>query len=493
MRGIRNCVFCAGFYAIVAMTAFGFRASPLFAQVPGIGQPVATQTNSGPGDTSALAREATTWLAELIKINTTNPPGNEEAAAKYIAGILQKEGINAELLPLAPGRSALVARLNAFAFADPSKALLLVAHLDVVGVERSKWTVDPFGAVPKDGYIYGRGAVDDKSMLAANLAAFIYLKRNNARLNRDVIFLATDDEEAFGDASMKMLIAKYWDKIAAKYSINEGGNVFVKNGKVQYVGIQASEKVAVNVTVTAKGTSGHASIPLKDNAVTHLATAVEKIGNYSSPIHLTTIVRRYFEGIAPLEDAEIAKWIRSIETPDRGEHATRVLADANPMWNAMMRDTISPTMLNSGMRANVIPSEASAILNVHLLPGNTVTALLAELTKLVNDPQVRLEVQKDAGLAAPDSSLDSDFYQAIVKASAEEFGGVPVLPFQSTWATDSAQLRLHNVQSYGLLPFPLTNEDLKRMHGDDERIPTAAFAKGVSLMVRLVSSFAASR
>jgi acetylornithine deacetylase/succinyl-diaminopimelate desuccinylase-like protein len=475
------------------MTAIGVFAPPTPAQVPGIGQPVVTQTNSGPGDTSALAREATTWLAELIKINTTNPPGNEEAAAKYIAGILQKEGIKAELLPLTPGRSALVARLNASAFADPSKALLLVAHMDVVGVERSKWTVDPFGAAPKDGYIFGRGAVDDKGMLAANLAAFIYLKRSNARLNRDVIFLATCDEEAFGDASMKMLIAKYWDKIAAKYSINEGGNVFVRNGKVQYVGVQASEKVPMSVTVSAKGTSGHASIPLKGNAITHLATAVEKIGNYQAPVHLTTIVRRYFEGIAPLEDPEIAKWIRSIETPDRGEHATRVLADANPMWNAMMRDTISPTMLNGGVRANVIPSEASATLNVRLLPGNTITALLAELTKLVNDPQVKLEVQKDAGLAAPDSSLETDFYQAIVKASAEEFAGVPVLPFQSTWATDSAQLRLHNVQSYGLVPFPLTAEDLRRMHGDDERIPAAAFAKGVSLMVRLLSQFAASR
>ena len=494
MRGIRKSVFSAVFCALIAAVAGNsFLALPLSAQVPGIGQPVVTPTNSGPRDTSALAREATTWLAELIKINTTNPPGNEEAAAKYIAGILQKEGINAELLPMAPGRSALVARLNASGFPDPSKALLLVAHMDVVGVERANWTVDPFGAVPKDGYIYGRGAIDDKGMLAANLAAFVYLKRTNARLNRDVIFLATDDEEAFGDASMKNLIAKYWDKIAAKYSINEGGNVFVKNGKVQYVGVQASEKVAVNVTVTAKGTPGHASIPLKDNPVTHLAAAVEKIGNYQAPVHLTTIVRRYFEGIAGLEDPEIAKWIRSIETPDRGEHATRVLADANPMWNAMMRDTISPTMLNTGVRPNVIPAEATATLNVRLLPGNTITALLADLSKVVNDPAVKLEVQKDAGLAAPDSSLDSDFYQAIVKASAEEFGGVPVLPFQSTWATDSAQLRLHNVQAYGLVPFPLTAEDLKRMHSPDERIPTAAFTKGISLMVRLVSSFAAAR
>ena len=484
MSGVRNAVLCA--------LCLGILLSRAGAQVPGMAPPTAAQPAGQAEDTSALSREATGWLADLIKINTTNPPGNEEAAAKYIENVLQKEGIKAELLPLAPGRSALVARLNSSAFADPSKALLLVAHMDVVGVERAKWTVDPFGAVPKNGYIYGRGAIDDKGMLAANLAAFIALKRANARLNRDVILLATDDEENSGDASIRMLIAKYWDKIAAKYSINEGGNVFVKNGKAQYVAVQASEKVAMNVTVIAKGTGGHASIPLKDNAVTHLAAAVEKIGNYNAPVHFATIVRRYFEGIAPLQDDEIAKWIRSLDTPDRGEHAARVISETNPMWNAMLRDTISPTMLTAGVRANVIPSEARATLNIRLLPGNTITTLLAELNKLVNDPLVKLELQPDAGLAAPDSSLESEFYAAIVKASAEEFGGAPVLPFQSTWATDSAQLRLHNVQAYGLVPFPLTDEDIKRMHGDDERIPAAAFAKGVALMVRLVNEFAVS-
>jgi acetylornithine deacetylase/succinyl-diaminopimelate desuccinylase-like protein len=143
----------------------------------------------------------------------------------------------------------------------------------------------------------------------------------------------------------------------------------------------------MNVTVTAKGSSGHASIPVKDNAVTHLAAAVEKIGNYTPPVRFTTIVRRYFEGIAPLEDGDIAKWIRSLDTPDRGEHAARVIADAKPLWNAMLRDTISPTMLNAGVRPNVIPSEATATLSVRLLPGNTITSLLAELNKLVNDPQ----------------------------------------------------------------------------------------------------------
>jgi acetylornithine deacetylase/succinyl-diaminopimelate desuccinylase-like protein len=439
-----------------------------------------------------MAKEAQGWLADLIRINTSNPPGNEQIAAMYIAGILAKEGIKAEILDLMPGRSAVVARLRSAAMADPSKALLLVAHLDTVPVDKSRWSVDPFGAVVKDGYLYGRGAIDDKGMLAANLAVFISLKRSMAHLNRDVIFLATADEETGGDASIRMLIAKHWEKIAAGYAINEGGNVFLKNGKVQYTGVQASEKVAFNVAVIARGTSGHASQPTKDNPVVHLAAAVAKIGNYSAPVHLTAIVKRYFEGLAPLEDDEIGKWIRSMDSADRGEHAQRVISDASPLWNAMLRDTIAPTVLTAGMANNVIPAEARANLNVRLLPGDTIDVVLNELKKLVNDPQVKLELQPNAGLAAPPSSLESDFYAVISKVVTQEFGGAPALPFQSTWLTDSAQLRLHNVQAYGLVPFPLAQEDLRRMHGDDERIPLAAFDKGVEVLAKIVTEFAAA-
>src|SRR6267142_959216 len=390
----------------------------------------------------AISKEAQGWLADSVKINTSNPPGNEQIAAMYVAGVLAKEGIKAELLDLTPGRSAVVARLQRSAVAEPSRALLLVAHLDTVPVDKSRWSVDPFGAVIKDGYLYGRGVIDDKGMLAANLAVFISLKRSLAHLNRDVIFLATADEETSGDASIRMLIAKHWDKLAAGFAINEGGNVFLKNGKVEYIGVQASEKVAFNISVIARGTSGHASQPLKDNPVVHLSAAVAKIGTYSAPVHFTSIVRRYFEGLAFLEDDEIGKWIRSMDTPDRGEHAQRVISDANPLWNSMLRDTISPTVLTAGFANNVIPPEARANLN--------------------------------ARLAAPPSSLESDFYGVITKVVTQEFAGAPALPFQSTWLTDSAQLRLHNVQAYGLVPFPLAQEDLRRMHGDDERIPLAS-------------------
>jgi acetylornithine deacetylase/succinyl-diaminopimelate desuccinylase-like protein len=466
---------------------------PVSAQVPPTGLPgiPGNSASASPiGDTSAIAKEAEGWLADLIKINTSNPPGNEQIAAMYIAGVLAKDGIKADILDLTPGRSAVVARLRSAAMADPSKALLLVAHLDTVPVDKSRWSVDPFGAVIKDGYLYGRGAIDDKGMLAANLAVFIELKRSMAHLNRDVIFLATDDEETSGDASIRMLIAKDWDKFAAGFAINEGGNVFLKNGKVQYTGVQASEKVAYNIAVIARGTSGHASQPTKDNPVIHLAAAVMKIGNYSAPVHFTSIVRRYFEGLAPLEDDEIGKWIRSMETPDRGEHAQRVISDASPLWNSMLRDTIAPTVLSAGVANNVIPAEARANLNVRLLPGDTIDVVLNDLNKLVNDPLVKLELQPNAGLAAPPSSLESDFYGVITKVVTQEFGSAPALPFQSTWLTDSAQLRLHNVQAYGLVPFPLTQEDLRRMHGDDERIPLVAFEKGVDVLAKIVAEFA---
>jgi len=480
---------------LCGITLFFAAILPAMAQVPPAaapGLPVISNTPK-PQEPPSLANDAVGWLADLVRINTTNPPGNELEAAKYIAAILEKEGITPEILELTPGRSALVARLRSTAMADPSRALLLVAHMDVVGVDRTKWSVDPFGAVMKDGYLYGRGALDDKGMLAANLAAFIALKRSTVHMNRDVIFLATDDEEGAGEASIKTLIAKYWDKFAAGFALNEGGSVVMKNGKVQHVAVQASEKVMVNVKVIATGTSGHASMPKKDNAVVHLAAAVAKIGTYSAPVHLTTIVRRYFEGLAPLEDDEIGKWMRSLDAPDRGEHAQRVLSDVSPQWNAMMRDTISPTMLAAGIRANVIPAEADATLNIRLLPGNTISALLQELTKLVNDPQVHFEVQVNAGLAAPPSSLESDLYATITRVAAQEFGGAPVLPYQSPWGTDSGQLRLHNVQAYGLWPFPLAEEDLKRMHGDDERMPLGSFAKGVNVLTKIVAEFASSK
>jgi acetylornithine deacetylase/succinyl-diaminopimelate desuccinylase-like protein len=368
-----------------------------------------------------------------------------------------------------------------------------MGHLDVVGVDQAKWSVDPFSAVIKDGYLYGRGAIDDKSMTIANLAVLIALKRSGARLNRDVIFLAEGDEENGGEFGMKFATEKHWDKIACGYAINEGGDVITANGKVQYVGIQASEKVAVNVDVIAKGTSGHASVPRKDNPVTHLAVAIGKIGNFETPVQFNSVTRAYFEGIASIQDEETSKWMRALESADRGDHAARWVSDANPVWNSMLRDTISPTMLQAGIRKNVIPPDARAVLNIRLLPGNTVSPLLAKLQTLVNDPEIQFEVQPNAGETAPSSSVTSDFYNMISQVAKQQFPGAVAVPEMSTGATDSVPLRLRNVQAYGLLPFPMSESDRVRMHSDDERLPVDSFRKGIDFLYGVVSDFAVAK
>jgi acetylornithine deacetylase/succinyl-diaminopimelate desuccinylase-like protein len=257
--------------------------------------------------------------------------------------------------------------------------------------------------------------------------------------------------------------------------------------------VQASEKVMVNVNVIAKGTSGHGSVPRPDNAITHLAAAIAKIGAYEAPVQFNSVTRAYFEGLPATQDEETAKWIRALDTPDRGEHAARWVSAANPIWNSMLRDTIAPTVLQAGIRANVVPSEARGVLNVRLLPGNMIDPLIAKLQQLVNDPQVQLEVEPGEHEAAPSSSLNSDLYNTITRVAHQEFPGAPVLPYMSTSATDSNFLRMRNVQAYGLLPFPLSEDDLLRMHADNERVPVDSFRKGVDFLYTIVTDFAVSK
>jgi acetylornithine deacetylase/succinyl-diaminopimelate desuccinylase-like protein len=444
-------------------------------------------------DLTKLADEAQVWLSDLVRINSVNPPGNEAVVAKYISAIFQKEGISNEVLEMEPGRSIVVARLQAGPLPDPTNALLLLAHQDTVGVDPKKWTADPFAATIRDGYMYGRGSIDDKAMLAANIATMVELKRTGARLARDVLFLATDDEEQGGSASIKVTVQKYWDKIACAYALNEGGRVMVKNGKVQYVGVQASEKVAYNVTVTATGSSGHGSLPKPDNAVVHLSAAIQKLGTFQVPAQPSTITLRYFEQLAKIEDDEIAKWMRALEQPERADLAVRHLADESPMWNSMLRDTIAPTMLQAGVRVNVVPSEAAANLNIRMLPGHSIEELMGQFTKIVNDPQIKFQLAPDSGENAPPSDLKSTLYQTIERLTPQDFPGAITVPLLGTGATDSASLRLHKVQAYGLEPFPMIENDSSRVHGDDERIPVDGFHKGVVFLYHVVSDFASSK
>ena len=448
------------------------------------------QAPSTQPDLAKLADEAQGWLSDMIRINTSNPPGNEMAIAKYISAILQKENIPNEVVEITPGRGVAIGHLQAGPLPDAANALMLLAHQDTVGVDPTKWSVDAFGAVIREGYIYGRGSIDDKAMLAANLATMVALKRSGARLARDIVFLATADEEQGGSASIKVVIEKYWDKIACAYALNEGGRVMLKDGKVQYVGIQASEKVSYNVIVTATGPSGHGSMPRPDNAVVHLAAAIAKLGTYQVPAEPNTITRRFFEQLAKIEENDTAKWMRALEQPERADLAVKHLSEESPMWNSMLRDSVTPTMISAGFRNNVIPSQATANLNVRMLPGHSIDELIGQLGKVVNDPQIKFKLAPDPGENAPPSDITSALYKTIERIAPQEFSGAIALPFLSTGATDSASLRLHKVQAYGLDPFPLTEGDDARMHGDDERIPVESFRKGVQFLYHVVSDFA---
>jgi acetylornithine deacetylase/succinyl-diaminopimelate desuccinylase-like protein len=205
------------------------------------------------------------------------------------------------------------------------------------------------------------------------------------------------------------------------------------------------------------------------------------------------VTRAYFDGLAGIEDEDTGKWMRALQSSDRAEHAARWISDADPTWNAMLRDTVAPTMLQAGIRQNVVPSEARGVLNIRLLPGNMVEPLLAKFRQMVNDPQIRFEVEPAAGESAPSSSVTSDLYNSIASVAGKLFPGAAAVPFMSTGATDSMLLRMRSVQAYGLLPFPLTEDDVGRMHADNERIPVDSFRKGVELLYAVVTDFAVSK
>jgi acetylornithine deacetylase/succinyl-diaminopimelate desuccinylase-like protein len=221
--------------------------------------------------------------------------------------------------------------------------------------------------------------------------------------------------------------------------------------------------------------------------------AVEKLGTYQVPAQPSTITLRYFEQLSKVEDDDIGKWMRALEQPSRADLAVKRLSDESPMWNSMLRDTIAPTVLQAGVRVNVVPSEATANLNIRMLPGHSITELIGQFTKIVNDPQIKFQLAPDAGENAPPSDLTSPLYQTIERLTPQEFPGAITVPLLGTGATDSSTLRLHKVQSYGLQPFPMMEADSSRVHSDDERIPLDGFHKGVVFLYHVVSDFASTK
>lgn len=410
------------------------------------------------------AAETSTFLHDLIRIDTQDPPGNETKVANYIAAVFQREGIPYEILEPVPGRASIVARLKGTGARRP---LLLLAHEDVVPVDRSHWTVDPFAAEVRNGTLYGRGASDDKGPLAAHIETMLQLHRTHQPLTRDIIFLAEASEETTSTAGMQTIVDRYWDKIACEYALNEGGAAEVIDGKIPYIGIATGEKLPRAVRLTATGQSGHASVPVLNNPVTHLAQAVTKLGTWQTPTRLNDTTTEFFARLATISPPAQAALFRSLDKPS----TQATLHQQMPAFYSMLHTTLVPTILKAGFKSNVIPTDAEAVIDIRALPDEDMPALYRRMNALVADPSITIAPLDATGNmpAAPSSSLHTPMFQALEAAQRKLFPDAITIPTMTVGATDSAFLRARGVNAYGLR-IPRTAAENSGVHGNDERI-----------------------
>ena len=433
----------------------------------------------------SLADRTQRYFTALLKLDTSNPPGNETLVARYIQAEFAKEGIEAELLGGDPNRLNVVARLKG---SPANRPLLLMAHSDVVPIEPKLWTVPAFAALEKDGFIYGRGAVDTKSLLAAEMAVFVELKLSKRPLSRDIIFLAEADEEA-GSTGIQWLVRNAWPKIEAEFCLNEAGARFRTPDSTEVFQIQTSEKVPTRIILVARGSAGHGSLPRKDNAVAHLSDAISKLTRAYMPVQLNTTTRRYFREIARLDEYKwLAPELAKLEAPSTQFATANEIGDRDPELDAMLRTTVSPTILRAGMKVNVIPNQAEAQLDVRRLPGETKEEVYERFRKIINDPAIEIlpEPGQDMPSTEP-SSLTTVLYKAIERTILAQNPKAAIIPYMSRGATDGSFLRAKGMAVYGV---PVFNRDDKpsRAHGNDERIRVSTLREGAALLQQIVDA-----
>jgi acetylornithine deacetylase/succinyl-diaminopimelate desuccinylase-like protein len=429
-------------------------------------------------------------LRELLRVNNCNPPGNEGQLDSLLAAKLKPLGFQIDIIPTPqPGKSHLIARLKGDGSARP---LLLASHGDTVGVEREKWTVDPFAGVLKDGYLYGRGAIDFKGGVAVFAEAVMQLAKNKVPLKRDVIFLVEADEEGAQYNTM-WLAEKNWDKIDCEFALNEGGWIMERSdGKVRYVSISTADKSSVTLVLTAHGTSTHSSMPRPDNAIFRLANALAKLSKYDTKPQLTASTKEFFLTLAKTSEPPMSTYFYNLVNstdPAAVEEASKEISK-NVLLHAIMRNTIAPVFLNAGFRGNVIPGSATATINFRTIPGTKAEDLIAEIKKVIDDPDVDVATPSLKGPegalyaryrnimhGVKESPTDTKLYQTLAK-TADSVWNAPVTPYLFQAGTDAVAWRSRGVPVYGVYPYPITDEDLSRMHGNDERVPVKSLDEG---------------
>jgi acetylornithine deacetylase/succinyl-diaminopimelate desuccinylase-like protein len=442
-------------------------------------------------DWDEVGREAIDHLVELVKIPSVNPPGNETEVAEYIKAVLAAEGIESELYALDPARANLVARHEGNGSKRP---ILIMGHTDVVGVQPEKWYADPFSGIRKDGYIYGRGTLDDKDNVAAGMMVMILLERLGVELDRDVIFLAEAGEEGTPDVGINFLVEQHWEVIEAEYSIAEGGEGVIRDGRVHTFGVETTEKMPRRVTLVARGTPGHGSVPRLDNAVMILANAVSRASAWQTEMRLNETTEMYFRRLAAISPPDEAMLYENIANPEMSEAIQKRFLETFPYHYSILRTSVVPTVIDAGFRRNVIPSEASAVLDIRMLPDEDVEGFYEQLAAVIDDPRVEIVPEPIYRPAAPSSEIDNEMFQTLERIAVEMYPEATVIPIMSTGATDMAQLRARGVQSYGIGPARTIAEINSGFgaHGDNERVAEDAFVSMVEYLWRVVLETAAS-
>lgn len=443
-------------------------------------------------DWAKVNPETLGYYADLLKIDTSSPPGNETKAVDYIRTVLDREGIPYQVFALESHRANLVARVKGNGSKRP---VIVMGHTDVVGVQRDKWTLDPFSAIRKDGFIYGRGANDDKDNLTASLMTVILLKRLHVPLDRDVIFIAESGEEGNHRVGIDYLVEQHWEAIAAEYALAEGGYASSRDGRVRFVEVTTTEKVPRTTRLVAHGVAGHGSRPRQDNAVIHLSAAVAKIGAWEPPMRLNDTTRTYFERLATISAPAEAARYNQLTDPQRSAAIQRYFALHELGHYSMLRTSIVPTMVKIGFRQNVIPSEGEATLDIRTLPDEDMPKFYEQIRRVINDPQI--EVVPGSGHvrpASPPSRLDTEMFRALETVTKRMFPGAITLPSMLTGATDMAQLRQKGVQSYGIGPIiEEKTKDVGAAHTDDERLAESSLYKLVEFQWNAVLEVAAAK
>jgi len=427
---------------------------------------------------------AQTWMQEYLRIDTTNPPGNEMRGAEFFKKILDDEGIENRVFEIAPGRADLWARIP-HTTAEAKRPIVLLNHMDVVTSDASHWKVPPFSGDLRDGYIWGRGAQDMKDEGLAQLVVMVMLKREKIALDRDVIFLAVADEEAQGTGT-DWFTKNQRDLLEnAEFLINEGGENLLENGKVKYIGVDVGEKTSYWLHVVAHGRPGHASRPNPDSAPNRLVKALNKIVAYKTPMRVLPVVEEFLRDMAPYETPEKASNYRNIRKAIEDKKFQQQV-ERDESLNFLLRDTISLTMLGGSGQTNVIPPEAWANLDVRILPGGDPKAVLETLRRVVNDPDVTIEPLESEFRIANYSGTDNALFAAIREASAKYFPGTPVVPHITSGYTENQRYRPFGIVAYGFNPYTATEEEGNTEHGNDERIRLEEVRRGPRVLFDVV-------